>query len=95
MSSSCCRRCACGCIVDEPHDGRDRDLVNILLVDDRQAKLLSHEVVLEEIGENLIKGSSAREAFDAALRRRAPPSEANPEGGGLTLKWPTPRQHRW
>ena len=36
------------------------DKVNILLVDDNQAKLLSHEAILAEIGENLIKASSAR-----------------------------------
>lgn len=44
------------------------DKVNILLVDDQQAKLLSHSVVLEEIGENLLKASSAREAFECLLR---------------------------
>lgn len=44
------------------------DVVNILLVDDQQAKLLSHEVVLEGIGENLLKASSAREAFECLLR---------------------------
>ncbi len=44
------------------------DKVNILLVDDQQAKLLSHEVVLAEIGENLFKATSAREAFECLLR---------------------------
>jgi signal transduction histidine kinase/ActR/RegA family two-component response regulator len=44
------------------------DRVNILLVDDQQAKLLSHEVVLAEIGENLLKASSAREAFECLLK---------------------------
>jgi signal transduction histidine kinase len=44
------------------------DRVNILLVDDQQAKLLSHEVVLAEMGENLLKASSAREAFECLLR---------------------------
>jgi signal transduction histidine kinase len=42
--------------------------VNILLVDDQQAKLLSHEAVLEEIGENLLKASSARQAFEYLLK---------------------------
>jgi signal transduction histidine kinase len=42
--------------------------VNILLVDDQQAKLLSHEVVLAEMGENLLKASSAREAFECLLK---------------------------
>jgi signal transduction histidine kinase len=44
------------------------DKVNILLVDDQQAKLLSHEVVLSEIGERLFKASSAREAFECLLK---------------------------
>jgi signal transduction histidine kinase len=44
------------------------DKVNILLVDDSEAKLLSHEVVLSEIGETLFKASSAREAFEYLLR---------------------------
>src|SRR6202042_2303301 len=44
------------------------DKVNILLVDDQQAKLLSHEVVLAEIGENLLKAGSAREAFECLLK---------------------------
>jgi signal transduction histidine kinase len=44
------------------------DKVNILLVDDQQAKLLSHEVVLAEIGENVLKASSAREAFECLLK---------------------------
>ena len=40
---------------------------NILLVDDQQAKLLSHEAILEEIGENLLKASSARQARSASI----------------------------
>jgi signal transduction histidine kinase len=44
------------------------DKVNILLVDDQQAKLLSHEVILAEIGENLLKASSAREALECLLK---------------------------
>jgi signal transduction histidine kinase/ActR/RegA family two-component response regulator len=44
------------------------DKVNILLVDDSEAKLLSHEVVLAEIGETLLKASSAREAFECLLK---------------------------
>jgi two-component sensor histidine kinase/CheY-like chemotaxis protein len=42
--------------------------VNILLVDDQPAKLMTYEVVLEELGENLIKASSAREALECLLR---------------------------
>ncbi len=42
--------------------------VNILLVDDQQAKLLSHEAILAEIGENLLKASSAQQAFEYLLK---------------------------
>ena len=42
--------------------------VNILLVDDQPAKLLSYEVILDELGENLIKAGSAREALEHLLR---------------------------
>jgi signal transduction histidine kinase/ActR/RegA family two-component response regulator len=42
--------------------------VNILLVDDQDAKLLSHEAILAEIGENLLKASSARQAFECLLK---------------------------
>src|ERR1700723_4715490 len=45
-----------------------REKVNILLVDDQQAKLLSHETILAEIGENLLKANSARQAFDYLLK---------------------------
>lgn len=44
------------------------DKVNILLVDDNPAKLLSYEVILEELGENLLKASSAPEAFNHLLK---------------------------
>jgi signal transduction histidine kinase len=47
----------------------DQDRVDILLVDDQPAKLLSYEVILSELGENLIKASSAREALEHLLRR--------------------------
>src|SRR5580700_2259641 len=42
--------------------------VNILMVDDQPAKLLSYEVILEELGENLIKANSGREALEHLLR---------------------------
>jgi PAS domain S-box-containing protein len=42
--------------------------VNVLLVDDQPAKLLAFEVILQELGENLIKASSAREALEHLLR---------------------------
>jgi signal transduction histidine kinase len=42
--------------------------VNILLVDDQPAKLLSYQAMLSDLGENLIPASSAREALDHLLR---------------------------
>jgi PAS domain S-box-containing protein len=42
--------------------------VNILLVDDQPAKLLSYEVILKDLGENLIKASSGREALEHLLK---------------------------
>jgi PAS domain S-box-containing protein len=45
------------------------DRVNVLLVDDQPAKLLSYEVILQELGENLIKTASAREAFECLLKK--------------------------
>src|SRR5438552_18912607 len=44
------------------------DKVNILLVDDQAAKLLSYEVILRDLGENLIKAKSGREALEHLLR---------------------------
>ncbi|HEY2464224.1 MAG TPA: response regulator [Steroidobacteraceae bacterium] len=42
--------------------------INILVVDDQPAKLLSYEVVLRDIGATLIKASSACEAFERLLK---------------------------
>jgi signal transduction histidine kinase len=42
--------------------------VNILMVDDQPAKLLSYEVMLGELGENLIKAHSGREALELLLK---------------------------
>lgn len=42
--------------------------VNILMVDDQPAKLLSYEVILSELGENLIKAASASEALRILLK---------------------------
>jgi signal transduction histidine kinase len=42
--------------------------VNILLVDDQPAKLLSYEAILSELGENLIKAGSANQALQQLLR---------------------------
>ena len=43
--------------------------VNILMVDDQPAKLLSYEVILGDLGENLIKATSANEALDHLLKK--------------------------
>jgi response regulator RpfG family c-di-GMP phosphodiesterase len=45
-----------------------RERVNILLVDDEPGKLLSYEAILAEIGENLIKAHSGREALECLLK---------------------------
>ena len=42
--------------------------VNILLVDDQPGKLLSYESILAELGENLIRASSAKEALAQLLK---------------------------
>jgi signal transduction histidine kinase len=44
------------------------DPVNILLVDDQPAKLLSYQVILGGLGENLITASSAQEALGHLLK---------------------------
>ena len=44
------------------------DKVNILLIDDQPAKLLSYEVILGELGENLAKANSPHEALGLLLK---------------------------
>ena len=44
------------------------DKVSILMVDDQPAKLLSYEAILRDLGENLIKASSGREALEHLLK---------------------------
>src|ERR1700732_1846508 len=46
----------------------EQQKVNILMVDDQPAKLLSYEVILKELNENLIKAHSGREALDHLLK---------------------------
>ena len=41
------------------------DKVNILLVDDQPAKLMSYEVVLSELGENLDQGEFSQRGIAA------------------------------
>jgi PAS domain S-box-containing protein len=47
------------------------DKVNVLLVDDQPAKLLANEEILRELGEHLVKASSAREALEFLLKNEA------------------------
>src|SRR6202012_126058 len=42
--------------------------VNILMVDDQPAKLLSYEVILANLGANLIKATSATESLNILLK---------------------------
>src|SRR5579863_3278264 len=46
----------------------DHEKVDILLVDDQPAKLLAYEVILKELGENLVVAASGREALEYLLR---------------------------
>ena len=46
----------------------EHDKVNILLVDDQPAKLLAYEVILKELGENLVVATSGREALEILLK---------------------------
>src|SRR5215471_16959831 len=42
--------------------------INLLLVDDQPAKLLSYDVILRDIGANLFKAASAKEALELLLK---------------------------
>ena len=46
----------------------EENKVNILLVDDQPAKLLSYEAILYDLGENLLKATSGREALEYLLK---------------------------
>lgn len=46
----------------------EHERVNILMVDDQPSKLLSYEVILSELGENLIRANSGREALEHLLK---------------------------
>ncbi|HEX8995646.1 MAG TPA: ATP-binding protein [Ktedonobacterales bacterium] len=45
------------------------DPINILMVDDQPAKLLSYEAILGDLGMNLIKATSPREALEHLLKK--------------------------
>jgi two-component sensor histidine kinase/two-component SAPR family response regulator len=53
--------------MSEPAAGAT-DKVNILLVDDQPGKLMSYELILQELGQNLLKASSAQEALELLLK---------------------------
>src|ERR1700730_15380841 len=44
------------------------DRLNILLVDDQAAKLRSYEAILGDLGENLVKANSAKQALELLLK---------------------------
>ena len=46
----------------------EHEKVNILLVDDQPAKLLAYEVILKELGENLVVATSGRAALEILLK---------------------------
>src|SRR5690242_21068523 len=50
---------------------KSEDAVNILMVDDQPGKLLAYEAILCDLGENLVKANSAREALEFLLRNDA------------------------
>jgi signal transduction histidine kinase len=45
-----------------------REAINILMVDDQPSKLLTYEAMLGELGENLLKAESGREALEILLK---------------------------
>src|SRR6202047_5654564 len=45
-----------------------KEKIYILMVDDQPAKLLSYEVILGELGENLVKAASGKEALELLLK---------------------------
>jgi len=46
----------------------EKEKINILMVDDQPGKLLTYEVMLAELDENLIKATSGREALEHLLK---------------------------
>jgi signal transduction histidine kinase len=55
-------------IASEPKSVRHQDKVNILMVDDQPGKLISYEAILTELGENLIRANSGRDALEQLLK---------------------------
>jgi signal transduction histidine kinase len=52
----------------EERSMRAKEKVNVLMVDDQPAKLLTYEAILAELGENLIPAKSGSEALDLLLK---------------------------
>jgi len=50
-------------------DAQQQEPVNILLVDDRPENLLALEAVLEDLGQNLVRATSGKEALKCVLRQ--------------------------
>jgi two-component sensor histidine kinase/CheY-like chemotaxis protein len=57
-----------GAMLSNGHEMIDQEKVDILLVDDQPAKLLAYEVILKELGENLVVATSGREALEYLLK---------------------------
>ena len=47
---------------------QQKEKVNILLVDDQPAKLLTYEAILGELEENLLQATSGRDALEKLLK---------------------------
>jgi CheY-like chemotaxis protein len=45
-----------------------KNKINILMVDDQPAKLMSYEAILRDLDVNLIKAASGREALELLLK---------------------------
>jgi len=45
------------------------DKVNILMVDDQPGKLMAHEAILQELGQNIVKAMNGREALECLLKQ--------------------------
>jgi len=55
-------------VSESSENGSSSDRVNILMVDDQPGKLLTYEAILSDLGENLIKTTSAKEALEKLLK---------------------------
>ena len=55
-------------VPEMPERPKPADRVNILMVDDQPGKLLTYEAILSELGENLIKATSAKDALEKLLK---------------------------